>query len=126
MSKNVTIRMPLAVGNARMKRGDDPEPVDAIVRLDNYTLVEMDGQVLVGDCNQCGKCCGPDGVPPFPNDDGICKYLISDQVNEQGKRIYRCEIYRRRPVSCALYPELDDPVPDECSLSWEPKGIVGE
>jgi Fe-S-cluster containining protein len=93
----------------------------ATVDLDNYVLLEIEGHVLTGECNRCGACCMYNAPFPDPFQDGRCKHLISDEVNAAGEPIFRCEIYNKRPVGCALWPDLDDPVPSVCGLAWQTK-----
>jgi Fe-S-cluster containining protein len=91
----------------------------AIVDMDNHSLVEMEGKKLVGECNFCGVCCRGDKVP-FPKDEGPdCKYLTKELY--EGEDRYVCSIYFRRPIGCALWPEPDDEMPEECCFRWEAK-----
>jgi hypothetical protein len=91
----------------------------ATIDIDRAAIVRQDGKILVGDCNRCGECCKVS--PPYPGEDGACIYLVKDQLVD-GELVYRCDVYFKRPFGCALWPEVDDELPEECSLSWEEEG----
>ena len=100
----------------------------ATVDLDKHQLARAGNMALAGECNRCGACCKGTEVP-FPREDGQpdCKYLVMERVDGQPRA--RCDIYRRRPVGCALWPKppkadeakegTADSVPPECGLRWE-------
>jgi hypothetical protein len=92
----------------------------AIVNMDLYRIVRMGDYETVGECNRCGECCIGAHVPfkrdpsdPFPL---RCAFLVCDQVDDDGNRFFRCECYDKRPVGCALWPQPDSKVPEDCGL----------
>ena len=93
----------------------------AIVEMDSYRLLEMDGKKLVGECNQCGECCKGPNVP-FKSHTAApwCVFLVQDQANEKGEPIFRCDCYHVRPVGCALWPISEVEIPVECGFHYEP------
>lgn len=61
---------------------------------------------LAGDCNRCGQCC--EAVD--------CRFLEFEMFDDERRAV--CKIYSTRPVWCALWPEPDDKIPDDCGFQW--------
>lgn len=69
-------------------------------------LIRDGSYLLRGKCKRCGKCCMKYN----------CEHLGVETVDDKPK--YFCRIYRKRPVSCALWPLFDDKKADGCGFYW--------
>jgi Fe-S-cluster containining protein len=74
-----------------------------------FRIVSIDGQRLLGGCHRCGACCERAG----------CAHLSFELFNGQRRAV--CEIYSHRPVGCALWPDLEDVIPEGCGYAWAKK-----
>ena len=114
--------MPRGIFKPKYECEDLHRPLDpsrlAQVDLNEGRIVRQDGAVLCGSCSRCGTCCMQAGVP-FPNADKTkCKRLRPDQTKSDGSNTFKCSVYRIRPLQCALWPEVDDEMPPECTYYW--------
>jgi len=73
----------------------------------NINVKFVDGKRRAGTCKRCGKCCQQSN----------CQHLIYETVDDQVA--YRCDIYSRRPLACALWPMPEDEQPDGCGFFYE-------
>lgn len=79
------------------------------------------GQVLTGQCNQCGWCCAfhptrPPGVP-YPN----MQTRRCAKVTEGQNSTWQCSEYDNRPVGCALFPLPHHETGPLCGFKWRAK-----
>ena len=100
-----------------------PLDPDRVVTLDmnEHRIMEQGDKVLCGYCCQCGACCIGTHVP-YPKEGGGCKRLLPHGTAEDGStEKFICKVYRIRPVGCALWPEIDDKLPESCTYYWKDK-----
>lgn len=114
--------MPRATFKDKYESQDLPEILDssrlAEVDLNQGRIISQDGAILCGYCSCCGVCCMQAGVPYPTADKTKCKRLRPDETNSDGSNTFKCSVYRIRPLQCALWPEVDDEMPPECTYYW--------
>lgn len=91
---------------------------EAVVNTAERRLIRQGGKVLKGACHRCGKCCQINPVFPKKAKQGQCKYLDWEKTGDRGTRAV-CLLDTRKPMGCALWPEIDDKIPAECGFYWE-------
>jgi len=79
----------------------------ALVDVDRWRPLNMQGMELQGDCKRCGTCCRAIK----------CEHLKMENVNN--KEQATCLIHWTKPVSCALWPLVGDKIPEGCGYHWE-------
>ena len=78
-----------------------------LIITEKYKIVAQDEYFLRGQCKRCGACCLR----------LKCPHLIFETVNDQRQAV--CTIYTKRPVWCAIWPQIDDKLPPSCGFRWE-------
>ena len=89
----------------------------AVVDCNSGNIVSQQGKRLRGECSKCGECCRMPGVP-YPDYEKKCCRYLSRKHSGDGM-IFICNIYPVRPIGCALWPEVIDKLPEECTLYFE-------
>jgi len=95
----------------------DPARV-AYVDLETGHIMQQENAILCGSCSRCGACCLGETVP-FPHPVKLkCIHLKRAASINHGTKQFRCAIYSNRPMRCALWPELKNKIPKQCTLYW--------
>jgi hypothetical protein len=82
-----------------------------LVDGDTLRIFSADGVPLLGACKRCGACCrmAANGRP--------CDHLSVENVNDKPR--WFCKIYFDRSARCALWPQPQDPRPEDCGFRYE-------
>ena len=78
-----------------------------IIITEKYRVLAQNDFILKGQCKRCGACCLRLN----------CQYLEFETLNDTKQAV--CKIYNKRPVWCAIWPQIDDTLPDKCGFYWE-------
>ena len=78
-----------------------------ILITERYQIVSQNNHILKGECNRCGACC----------ERLKCEHLKHETLDYVPRAV--CSIYNKRPVWCAIWPQIDDDLPHGCGFHWE-------